>query len=133
VGTEEWGITVGKTVDITVDGTLAVITVGETVDITVDGTLVVTMGRIVVITGGCSGHRSGGFCHSGENWSLVGWVVCTGWTNPTTHVISGQHVPQIGSKEPRAGGVDPPVAATLLNGGLPKLTDADRAWAFGVC
>jgi len=64
---------------------------------------------------------------------MVGWVICTEWTHPTTHVTPGEPGSQKGSKKPEAGGVDPPLAAATLNGGLPNLMGEDGAWIFGVC
>jgi len=70
-------------------------------------------------------------CHS--NWSLVGWVCCTGWTDPTIHITPRIHGPQVGSSESTTGGVDPPLAAATLDRGSPNLTEADGAGIFGIC
>jgi len=70
-------------------------------------------------------------CHSG--WSLVGWVCCTGWIDPTTHVAPGIHGPQSGFRESGAGGVDPTPAAATLNRSSPNLTGADGARIFRIC
>jgi len=65
--------------------------------------------------------------------SLVRWVICTGRTDPNTHVAPGEHGPQSRSREPRADGVDPPLAAATLNGDSLNLTGVNGAWIFGVC
>jgi len=63
----------------------------------------------------------------------VGWFICKGWTDPITHVTPRKHGPQSGFREPRAGKVDPLLAAATLNGGSPNLTGTDGAWVFWVC
>jgi len=62
---------------------------GVTVGVVITVVLVfITVGGMLVVTEGEEG------CHSG--WSLVGWVSCTGWTDPTTHITLAVHGPQSG-------------------------------------
>jgi len=87
-----WGVTVGVVV------TVVDITVGE-IDVT-DGVIQwLSQWRGV----------------SSQCWCLVGWVCCTRWADPTTHVTPGKHGPESGPREPGAGGVDPPLAAAALD------------------
>jgi len=61
------------------------------------------------------------------------WVICTGWTNPTTYITPVEHGLQSGFRELGIGGVDPPLTAATLSGGSPNLTGAEGAAKFGVC
>jgi len=100
--------------DVTVRVVITVVLVVITV---LGGTLVVTV-------------REGVCCSA---WILVGWISCTGWTDSTTPITSGVHRPQSGSRDPGAGEVNPPLAATTLDRGSHNLTGADEARKFGVC